>query len=161
MVTDSMPPGQDPLFVQRLLDEQRESWNRGQRVLVEAIVASHPALAGDREGLLDLIWNEVDLRQLAGEEPKLEEYCRRFPHLSEEISRHFEVYEAAGQTTEPPAEATSSVAATLTWLPQDQSPRCSPVPGARRATRSWRNSARGRWGWSTRPGTGISSAWWP
>ena len=132
MAVELKSSGQCATLIERLLDEQRERWRRGERVLVEALLAPHPVLADDREGLLDLIWNEVDLRALDGETPKLEEYRQRFPHLSQELSHHFEVYEAAGQATPLPGEATASGAPAPTCVTQEQ--------GAAEPSSPWREA---------------------
>jgi hypothetical protein len=58
------------LLVRALLEEQSQVWRRGQRVPVEAYQARHPSLESDPEGLLDLIYHEVMLRQERGETPR-------------------------------------------------------------------------------------------
>jgi serine/threonine protein kinase len=75
-----------------LLEEQTSCWRRGERVAVEDLLARRPGLGAD--GLLDLITNEVLLRQQAGETPLLEEYLRRFPDLAEPLRMQFEVERA-------------------------------------------------------------------
>ncbi len=61
---------------------------------MEALVEGHPSVVQDRERLLDLVWNEVDLRAARGETPRLDEYQKRFPALSEELRKQFEVFGA-------------------------------------------------------------------
>ena len=92
MVAESSNQDHDPTLVERLLDRQRDGWQRGERVLVEALVEGHPSVVQDRERLLDLVWNEVDLRTARGETPRLDEYQKRFPALSEELRKQFEVF---------------------------------------------------------------------
>jgi tRNA A-37 threonylcarbamoyl transferase component Bud32 len=77
-----------------LLEEQSHRWRRGERVPVEDYLARQPGLHAD--AVLDLITNEVLLRQEAGEAPRLEEYERRFPHLAEPLRLQFEVESALG-----------------------------------------------------------------
>jgi predicted ATPase len=72
-----------------LLEEQSRRWRRGERVPVENLLADRPALHAD--AVLDLITNEVLLRQEAGESPRLEEYLERFPDLAEPLRLQFEV----------------------------------------------------------------------
>ena len=72
MAADPSAPDRDPTLVDRLLDQQRDGWRRGEGVLVEALLEGHPTLAEDHERLLDLVWNEVDLRTARGETPRLE-----------------------------------------------------------------------------------------
>jgi serine/threonine protein kinase len=75
-----------------LLEEQRDRWQRGERVLVEAYLTRESELPA--EAVLDLITNEVLLRQEAGEAPRLDEYLQRFPHLAEALRVQFEVERA-------------------------------------------------------------------
>lgn len=49
-------------------------------------------LSQDTETLLDLIYNEVFLRECAGESPRLEEYLERFPTFAEQLRNQFEVH---------------------------------------------------------------------
>jgi tetratricopeptide (TPR) repeat protein/tRNA A-37 threonylcarbamoyl transferase component Bud32 len=79
-----------------LLAYQRRAWRRGERAAVEAYFAQYPALAADAEAVLDLIYQEVLLREQAGESPRLEEYRRRFPHLAPQLELQFEVEGALG-----------------------------------------------------------------
>src|SRR5512138_2240081 len=75
----TMPAG--PLLP-LLLEDQRRRWRLGERALVETYLAQHPALRDDTDRLLDLIYNEVLLRERAGEAPQLAEYLGRFPQLA-------------------------------------------------------------------------------
>ncbi|HZZ81723.1 MAG TPA: protein kinase [Gemmataceae bacterium] len=74
-----------------LLDEQRERWQRGERKFVEAYLEQHPSFRSDRAFQLDLIYNEIVLRESIGEKPRHEEYLHRFPHLREELLLQFEL----------------------------------------------------------------------
>jgi serine/threonine protein kinase len=82
--------------IARLLHDQRERWARGDCVPVEAYLQRHPSLEADNAGLLDLIYNEVFLRERKGEQPRREEYQRRFPHLAVPIGMQFDVHQAIG-----------------------------------------------------------------
>jgi tetratricopeptide (TPR) repeat protein len=92
-------------LAERLQDEQRARWRRGERVLVEAYLSDHPELAGDVEAVLDLIYNEVLLRKQQQEHPQLEEYLRRFPNLSEPVRDLFEVDRALDSDPQQAAES--------------------------------------------------------
>jgi serine/threonine-protein kinase len=78
-----------------LLDDQRRRWGQGERVLVENYLHEQPALRDQlrdqRGAVLDLIYNEILLREQAGETPRLEEYCARFPEFAEALAIQFEV----------------------------------------------------------------------
>jgi serine/threonine-protein kinase len=73
--------------------DQRQRWQRGDRVLVEAYLDRYPVLREEPEHLLDLIYNEMVLREDAGATPQYAEYRERFPHLDEELRLLFEVHE--------------------------------------------------------------------
>ncbi|HVS34443.1 MAG TPA: protein kinase [Gemmataceae bacterium] len=86
----------------RLLDRQRKGWGRGEGVPVEALLANHPTLRDDPDCLLDLVWNEVDLRTARGEAPQLDEYQKRFPALSDDLRKQFEVFAALDTADQRP-----------------------------------------------------------
>jgi serine/threonine-protein kinase len=77
-----------------LLDEQSRDWRRGQGLPVEAYLTRHPTLQSDPNGLLDLIYHEVVLRQQRGENPRLEEYLQRFPHHHQLLRKLFDLHGA-------------------------------------------------------------------
>jgi WD40 repeat protein len=85
-------------FITVLMDDQRQRWRRGEAAFVERYLESMASLQEDREGLLDLICNEVVLRAERGEVPQLGEYLHRFepyqekfPDLATQIRVLFEV----------------------------------------------------------------------
>src|SRR5437762_2042282 len=86
----------DPLreLLRRLLADQRQRWERGERILVEAYCRKYRELGSNPDGLLDLIYNEVFLRECRGEAPTLEEYVQRFPTLAAPLRLQFEVHQA-------------------------------------------------------------------
>ena len=61
--------------------DQRHAWQQGDHVLVEAYLEQQPTLLEDPEAVLDLIYNEIVLREESGEEAPLEQYLRRFPQF--------------------------------------------------------------------------------
>jgi serine/threonine-protein kinase len=69
--------------------DQRRCWRQGQRLRLEEYLQRYPALATDEEAVLDLLDNELALREEAGEHPAEEEYFQRFPHLAEPLRRWF------------------------------------------------------------------------
>jgi WD40 repeat protein len=81
-------------MAEALCSEQGQQWQRGERVLVEAYLAQHPELQSNIEALLDLIYNEVLLREQTGEAAQLDEYVRRFPHLAGPLKDLFAVHRA-------------------------------------------------------------------
>jgi serine/threonine protein kinase/tetratricopeptide (TPR) repeat protein len=90
--------------LQRLSDEQRGRWLRGDRALVEAFFDRHPELRSDEKLLLDFILAEYTLRQELGDHPAAEEYFERFPDLKSQLQLLFEVHDAVFATTQMDAE---------------------------------------------------------
>src|SRR5262245_33769920 len=88
----------------QLLLEQRWRWRRGDRVRIEDYLAQYPALHSDDEAVLDLVCNEIDLREESGEAPELAEYLERFPQFAAQLGALFEVHRALRPA--PPAGAT-------------------------------------------------------
>jgi serine/threonine protein kinase len=83
------------------------------------------------DALLDLIYNEILLRESRGEEPRLEEYQRRFPHLTTQLHDHFAVHRLleAGSLAGASGEVSASAATRLSLTqPFVDRPR-SPAPG--------------------------------
>src|SRR3954468_1902245 len=82
-----------------LIDDQRERWLRGEPVVVEAYLEQHPSLRSHDETILDLIYNEVVVREQVGQTPRLEEYQRRFPQWATQLALQFEVHQAIASST--------------------------------------------------------------
>jgi serine/threonine protein kinase len=87
----------NPSLLIQTLEEQRERWRRGERTLVETYLNQRPALNADRESKLDLIYNEIMLREENGDRPQLEEYRQRFPELAGALAAQFEVESALNE----------------------------------------------------------------
>jgi tRNA A-37 threonylcarbamoyl transferase component Bud32 len=79
------------------LADQRRRWAAGDRRTVESYLQAHPTLAADPEAVLDLIYQEVVLREERGETADVDEYLRRFPQWSEALRVQFEVHGAIQQ----------------------------------------------------------------
>ena len=75
-----------------LRDELWQLWKAGSRARVEDLLTKWPQVTIPEEGLLDLIYQEVVAREEAGEEPTLEEYRARFPHLDAPLQRQFALH---------------------------------------------------------------------
>lgn len=69
--------------------DQRRCWQRGQRIRVEEYLQRFPALMSDEAAVIDLLDNEIGLRDKDGEAPTEAEYLERFPHLAQSIRRWF------------------------------------------------------------------------
>lgn len=84
-----------------LLSEQRERWESGTRTRVETLLGERPGLSD--ELALDLIYNEIVLREESGETPTYEEYAARFPAFAAELRLQFQVHDAFGRAAPPDA----------------------------------------------------------
>jgi hypothetical protein len=100
-----------------LLADQEERWRRGERVPAESYLARWPALGADEEMALDLIYQEVLLREEAGEAPAVAEYQGRFPQWAEPLQLLFEVHRAIPPTAGPAAGGQARCAVTVVQGP--------------------------------------------
>src|SRR5207249_1462487 len=69
---------------------QRDRWQRGDRVPVEAVLELHPNLKTNVAVVLDLIANECELRRECNELPNLNDYLARFGQFKSQIPQFFE-----------------------------------------------------------------------
>src|SRR5262249_28103777 len=88
-----------PVLVESLRREQQRRWEKGDRVVVESFLTQYPDLRADQNGVLQLIYSEVLLREAVDESAELDEYVRRFPHLAAQLSPLFEVHRALESAT--------------------------------------------------------------
>jgi serine/threonine protein kinase/tetratricopeptide (TPR) repeat protein len=86
----------------------RDRWRGGRKLCLEDYLAElgNPTL--DREELLDLIHEEVLLREERGEKVAVEEYIGRFPQQADGLRTWFEVHEAF-QSSKPVSLVLSTV----------------------------------------------------
>jgi serine/threonine protein kinase/tetratricopeptide (TPR) repeat protein len=73
----AVPPADE--CIEQLLDDMAEHWRCGEHLGVEAYLELHPWLRDQPETVLELIAEELNLRAEAGQEPKPEDFTRRFP----------------------------------------------------------------------------------
>src|SRR4051812_10821714 len=76
-----------PDYVRLVREQQRVLWRRGTPIRVESWVEKHPAFLNDTEAVLDLVYNEIVLREELGERPELAEYVERFPAYPVQLQR--------------------------------------------------------------------------
>jgi eukaryotic-like serine/threonine-protein kinase len=89
-------------LIEAIVDEQKARWEKGERPLIEDLLARHPTLRDDAEATLDVIYQEFVIRRALGESPCPEDYLRRFPAWADGLVRQFAVDEAL----RPPDEVT-------------------------------------------------------
>ncbi len=100
-----------------ILDEQQARWDRGERPLVEDLLAEHPTLVEDAEATVDVIYHEFVIRRARGESPCPEDYLRRFPAWAGALVRQFAVDEALRPVDAGTAPATDLAATAVGELP--------------------------------------------
>jgi eukaryotic-like serine/threonine-protein kinase len=76
--------------------EQRRRWQLGDRALIESILEGHESIGLHCEFLLDLVYNEIVLREKHRESPRCDEYLARFPGHAAELQQLFDVHRAFG-----------------------------------------------------------------
>jgi hypothetical protein len=83
-------------LVEALRAEQCARWRAGERVPAEAYLQQHPGLGADAGCALELVYQEVLLREQQGEAPHPDEYLRRFPQFAAQLAPLFEVHQGLG-----------------------------------------------------------------
>ena len=81
-------------LVETLCTQQRSRWLKGDRVSVDELIEPYPALHGDQEALLDLIYHEYLIREELGEPVSADEFCARYPAFQQQLARQFELRHA-------------------------------------------------------------------
>ena len=77
----------------KVLDEQRRQWLDGREPDAEQLLRES-GHSPDSDALLDLLYNEIVVREELGQKPSFDEYRERFPELAEVLHLHFEVHQA-------------------------------------------------------------------
>jgi tetratricopeptide (TPR) repeat protein len=83
--------------------DQAGCWRRGERPRAEDYLGLYPALAGDAEAALEVIYGELLLREQYGESPPLEECLRRFPQHEVALRRRLTLHRALAGASRAPA----------------------------------------------------------
>lgn len=91
-----------------VLDHQRRLWFEGQQPDVESMMLGS-GFERNHEALLDLLYNEIVVKDELGLNPSLDDYVRRYPELEQDLRLHFEVHQAVNEhllveTANPRAE---------------------------------------------------------
>ena len=163
---NQIPPDRE-----RLVEDMGIRWGRGERLLVESYLSSDPALCDTPEVLLDLIYQEVVLRERRGETPTLEEYKGRFPELASQLVRQFEVHQLLASGLSLGVLGRATLADSETHVRVDSTYHLTEGPGEaiaaspgtesraqrRAATKSLASSPGGAWAWCFVPTIGRSS----
>jgi serine/threonine protein kinase/Flp pilus assembly protein TadD len=74
-----------PALAERLAAEMTERWQRGERPLTEDFLAQHPQLWQQPEAAIDLVYEELLLRQQHGLDTTAADLLRRFPQWRRQL----------------------------------------------------------------------------
>jgi serine/threonine protein kinase len=80
-----VPAGPDSAMATRLVEQLTAAWESGREMLAEEVLADHPGAAEDRDLLIPLIYEEICLRQKAGQESASVRVLKRFPQWRTEL----------------------------------------------------------------------------
>lgn len=105
------------MMLQELRADQRQRWQQGDNVSVDAYVRRHPELTENIEALAELIVGEMLLREGLGEHPRLEEYTQRFPQCSTRLTERYRSELATALPAAPTLDMPAGLAATLNLTP--------------------------------------------
>jgi eukaryotic-like serine/threonine-protein kinase len=120
-------PECDETLLRLVLEHQRRDWRGGESTPVETYLAQHPPLRSSTQAVLDLIYNEIVLREENGERPLLEDYLRRFPELAPELRLQFDVEHVIQSRSAPNEESDLTVLGAA--LPQSDRASIPSIPG--------------------------------
>jgi serine/threonine protein kinase len=95
-------PGPDSL-AERLAEDMRRRWDRGERPRAEEYLDRHPELWEHPEAAAELIYEEICLRQEGGEAGASAEVLRRFPQWSAQLRVMLDCHHALGEGWGVPA----------------------------------------------------------
>jgi WD40 repeat protein len=79
--------------------DQRQRWQRGERVPVSIYLEKYPALQHDAECALLLVYGEFLLREELGEAPALEEYRQRYPQYASRLEEQIRLHRALASSS--------------------------------------------------------------
>jgi eukaryotic-like serine/threonine-protein kinase len=80
--------------LESLFAEQVRAWMHGERPPIKLLIDRHPGVVDRPNAVVELINQEVVLRQIRGETACADDYLTDFPELAEPLSRLFEVHGA-------------------------------------------------------------------
>ncbi len=100
-------------LVEVLRAELCARWDRGDRVPAEALFRLHPGVRDEHDAALQLVYQEVLLRERHGPAPHADEYVRRFPQMEDALRKLFAVHQAmeSGKSLCPSGDTALDLAA--------------------------------------------------
>jgi serine/threonine protein kinase/Tfp pilus assembly protein PilF len=88
--------------VEHLAEDMAERWRKGERPLVEEYLALHPELWNLPDAALELISEEIYLRQESGQEPSGADWVRRFPQWDRPLQALLQCHQLLGAPLSAP-----------------------------------------------------------
>jgi CRP-like cAMP-binding protein len=82
-----------------LCADQMQCWETGDHVQAEHYLQRFPELHNNRDAILDLLYQEIYLRQLYDDPLGEEELVERFPYLADDITTLLEIHAAIDQSS--------------------------------------------------------------
>jgi serine/threonine protein kinase len=87
----------------RLSEEMVQRWQGGERPLVEEFLARHPHLAEQASAVVDLLYEEIHLRQRYGEQASWSDLVARFPHWEGPLRLLLDCHQLLGEEARLPS----------------------------------------------------------
>jgi tetratricopeptide (TPR) repeat protein len=110
-----------PIDLDATLDRQKNAWFAGVRPRIDDLLRDS-ALPSSPDVLLDLIYNEIVVREELGEDPSIDEYVGRYPDLDEDLKLHFEIHRAMQENLLDDTYCTDNVGTQLDLTPARPGP---------------------------------------
>lgn len=76
-----------------ILDGQWQSWIEGRTPSIDDLLRG-TSYEGNADAQLDLLYNEIVVKEELGLKPCLQDYTARYPHLAQDLELHFEIHHA-------------------------------------------------------------------
>ena len=86
----------------RLIEQLTAAWESGREMLAEEVLADHPGAAEDRDLLFSLLYEEICLRQKAGQESASVHVLKRFPQWRTELELLVDCHHLLEMDRSPP-----------------------------------------------------------
>ncbi|QJX01297.1 tetratricopeptide repeat protein [Frigoriglobus tundricola] len=100
--SDAVPSGRVESIARRAAEDMRRRWEGGDRPRAEGYFDQHPELLLRPECALDVLYEEVQLRQDHGEGGVWSDVCRRFPQWDRPLRSLRECHELIDTSPVPP-----------------------------------------------------------
>ncbi len=87
-------PVADQEVVDRLVKEMNTRWEKGERATAEELLAEHTELESNAEAVIELVYEELCLRERHGDRESPERIFARFPQWQAELRMLLDCHEA-------------------------------------------------------------------